>query len=239
MQTGQIIIGNRKDTPSNAIFIPFSGAVALSQAPQTTEQRITDLVSFVHKQTGPNYSAQEIVASLLFQLDFHSTHTGSHSRKVASASYALFSAFENNEFRLNQLYTAALLHDVGKLAVSTQILEKKSKLTSAERKYIQNHPIFTEIILAAFPIFDPIRKWAAMHHEHLNGTGYPYGRMRNKIPFEARIITVADIFVALTEDRPYRRGLAASTAIHKLHTLANEDILDSKIVKIASETLLS
>src|SRR5208337_2538002 len=101
---------------------------------------------------------------------------------------------------------AGLLHDIGKLSVPEDILEKPAPLDCSEVNKIKAHSFMTHRILENIGSLDKITQWASLHHERLNGTGYPYHYGKEKLPVGARIIAVADVFTALTENRPYRKG---------------------------------
>jgi HD-GYP domain-containing protein (c-di-GMP phosphodiesterase class II) len=108
------------------------------------------------------------------------------------------------EPRRRWLKRGALLHDVGKLGVSNCILDKPGKLDEAEWKAVQRHASYTEAILGRVRIFDELAVVSAAHHERLDGKGYPKGLSGADIALETRIITTADIFDAITAERPYR-----------------------------------
>jgi HD-GYP domain-containing protein (c-di-GMP phosphodiesterase class II) len=140
-------------------------------------------------------------------IDAKSPYTYSHSRNVAS--YALGIA---REMRLDlatqrRVYRAGLLHDIGKLGVSNSILDKAGPLTGTERKSVERHPFFTWEILSRVPAFRDFAWSAALHHERLDGSGYPWRLSGNRLDMTARILCVADVYEALTADRPYRPSL--------------------------------
>jgi len=116
--------------------------------------------------------------------------------------------------RRRWLHRGALLHDVGKLGVSNTILDKAGKLDDAEWQQMRLHSVYTEEILSRVPPFAELAIIAAAHHERLDGKGYPHGRSGDAIAIETRIITVADIFDALTADRPYRAAMPVTKALH-------------------------
>ncbi|MFZ0844606.1 MAG: HD domain-containing phosphohydrolase, partial [Pseudolabrys sp.] len=107
---------------------------------------------------------------------------------------------------------AALLHDIGKLGVSNTILDKPGKLDANEWIAIKLHPLYSEQILARIAAFSDLATVAGAHHERLDGKGYPHGLSGYQIVLETRIITVADIFDALTAERPYRAAMPVSKA---------------------------
>jgi HD-GYP domain-containing protein (c-di-GMP phosphodiesterase class II) len=108
------------------------------------------------------------------------------------------------------------LHDLGKLGVSNQILDKNGKLTEEEWQSVRRHPAQSQMILSRISAFQELARIAGDHHERLDGKGYPRGIAGDEISLETRIITCADIFDALTADRPYRRAMAVSTALETM-----------------------
>ncbi len=216
----------------------FSDAGIISKAPVEVTHELASLLAHLHERVSPNYRPREIILELLAELERKSAFTAQHSMKVATVARILAKSLHLDIVALERISLAALLHDVGKLVIPIRILNKKKALSDAERRCIQTHAVFTDVILSAFPIFDAIRGIATLHHEHLNGTGYPFGYGGSDLSMETRIITVSDIFVALTEDRPYRPGVTQSAALHKLQMLASEDIVDRRLVESARQHLL-
>jgi HD-GYP domain-containing protein (c-di-GMP phosphodiesterase class II) len=106
-----------------------------------------------------------------------------------------------------RIYRAGLLHDIGKLGVSNRILDKDGPLTDDEREHIEQHPRFTLDILERVSAFRAFARTAALHHEKLDGSGYPFGYGAEELDLAARILCVADIFDAISSDRPYRKGM--------------------------------
>jgi HD-GYP domain-containing protein (c-di-GMP phosphodiesterase class II) len=115
--------------------------------------------------------------------------------------------------RRRWLKRAALLHDIGKLGVSNSILDKPDKLDPDEWAAMKMHATHTETILSRIAAFGSLASIAAAHHERLDGKGYPRGLRGNQIVLETRIITTADIFDALTADRPYRAAMPVTRAM--------------------------
>jgi len=115
--------------------------------------------------------------------------------------------------QLNELRRAALLHDVGKLAISNRILDKPGKLTAAEFARVREHPEMTRRVLERVPGFAPLAPVAAAHHERLDGSGYPDGLTAEQLTMPMRLLAVADVYEALTSDRPYRAALRSEQAL--------------------------
>ncbi len=108
---------------------------------------------------------------------------------------------------------AALLHDIGKLGISNTILDKPSSLTDTEFDLIKQHPVMSKEILSRVSVFQDMAVTAAAHHERLDGKGYPDGMSAEDLTRDMRILTVADIFDALTADRPYRPAMPLEKAL--------------------------
>jgi len=137
-------------------------------------------------------------------VDAKSPFTAGHSARVGLYTALLGESMEIPEARRRWLKRGALLHDVGKLGVSNAILDKPGKLDEAEWAAVRRHAVYTESILGRILSFDELARVSAAHHERLDGGGYPRGLKAADIALETRIITTADIFDAITAERPYR-----------------------------------
>ena len=155
----------------------------------------------------------DIASGFAQVVDAKSPFTKGHSERVA-----LFTDMIAEELKLSLphrrwLKRAALLHDIGKLGVSNSILDKPAKLDEAEWILMRNHATETETILSRISVFKHMAPIAAAHHERLDGKGYPKNLKGDDITFESRILAVADIFDALTADRPYRAAMPVAKAL--------------------------
>lgn len=137
-------------------------------------------------------------------VDAKSPFTAGHSARVGLYTALLGESLDLPEARRRWLKRGALLHDVGKLGVSNSILDKPGKLDDAEWASVRQHTVYTESILGRIKAFDELARVSAAHHERLDGGGYPRGIKAEDIVLETRIITTADIFDAITAERPYR-----------------------------------
>ena len=137
-------------------------------------------------------------------VDAKSPFTAGHSARVGLYTALLSESLDLPESRRRWLKRGALLHDVGKLGVSNAILDKPGKLDEAEWAAVRRHAVYTGSILGRIRIFDELARVSAAHHERLDGGGYPQGLKAADIALETRIITTADIFDAITAERPYR-----------------------------------
>jgi putative nucleotidyltransferase with HDIG domain len=118
---------------------------------------------------------------------------------------------------LHAIATAALLHDVGKLAIPDRLLDKPGPLTPDEYEQVKQHAVIGADIVSPVPFPGPLAPLVRHHHENWDGTGYPDRRRRDDIPVGARVLALADCYDALTSDRPYRRALDHNTAIAMIH----------------------
>jgi len=116
--------------------------------------------------------------------------------------------------------------------VPAEILEKPTKLDEAEFSVIRGHTYHTRRILDSIGDLGPITDWAASHHERLDGTGYPFHELDADLSLGARMMSVADVFTALTEDRPYRKGMRRQEVLATLEQMAQRRLLDGGIVAL-------
>ena len=146
-------------------------------------------------------------------VDAKSSFTFRHSIGVTAVAQQIASVLGLTVERAKLVHRASLLHDIGKLSVPNSILDKPWKLEREEWLIMKEHPRLTRDILAHIGSFSELAEIAGAHHEKLDGSGYPFGRTENELNLEARIIAVADMYGALTEDRPYRPGMTSEKAL--------------------------
>jgi HD-GYP domain-containing protein (c-di-GMP phosphodiesterase class II) len=168
-------------------------------------------------------------------IDFRSRFTSTHSRGVAATAVALCKAVGFDEQECELMRVAGDLHDLGKLAVPTSILEKPGKLTPEEYAKVMEHARHTHAVLGQVPGLEVVKTWAALHHERLDGNGYPFHLDKASLELGSRIMAVADVFTALTEDRPYRPGMSREDALSVLRDMARDGSLDPGVVGLLAE----
>ena len=127
-------------------------------------------------------------------------------------SFAKYIGYDVSD--IEKMYLAGALHDIGKMAVGNEILEKPDKLTDEEFDKMRKPCGYTYLILSQVDGFEDIRDWAALHHEKLNGKGYPFGKTADELNEQERIMACVDIYQALTEERPYKKGMS-----HEKHVI--------------------
>lgn len=166
-------------------------------------------------------------------VDAKSPFTYRHSTRVAELARAVTGVC-GDPAAVRLVYRAGLLHDIGKLGVSNLILDKPGALTPAERASVQRHPLLTWSLLGRVPIFAPIARLASVHHERLDGTGYPWGIGADGLDRYDRILSVCDIYEALTADRPYRAGMEPQQALSILRSMQGK-ALDGEVVEVMAD----
>jgi len=169
-------------------------------------------------------------------VDAKSHFTFRHSLGVAELARGIAENLHLPLERVRLVWRAALLHDLGKLSISNKILDKKAKLTDAEWKVVREHPGFTRKILEQIGPFHEIAIVAGEHHEKLDGSGYPNRLTARDLSIESRIIAVADVYGALSEERPYRAGLSFGQILPILNGLAGRK-LDQNCIRALLEYL--
>ena len=189
----------------------------------------------ISKQTIDLDTLRSFAKVISYIIDFRSRFTSTHSSGVAAVALELtsISGFSGRECKLMEI--AGFLHDIGKLSVSYDILEKNGTLTEEEYGEMRKHTYYTYVVLNKIKGFEQISKWAAYHHERLNGNGYPFHIKGEEFSKMARIMAVADIVTAITEDRPYRLGMKSEEAIRILNGMVKSEAIDEGVVSIVRE----
>jgi putative nucleotidyltransferase with HDIG domain len=169
--------------------------------------------------------------SLISIIEAKDPYTKGHTERVASYSVALADRIGLGEEDLRRIMFAALMHDIGKMGVLDEIVNKPDKLTAEEWELMKAHPVTGASIVEKMEFLDGIADIVRHHHEAWNGRGYPDGLHGEDIPYGARIVTVADSFDAMTTDRPYRKALSFDEAIQRLEESAGVQF-DADLVKV-------
>ena len=165
-------------------------------------------------------------------IDFRSPFTAMHSAGVSASATALAALSGMSRAERLMMEIAGNLHDAGKLKVPRRILEKPAPLDEEEFNIVREHPYYTRLILMNVRGFGQIADWAGFHHEKLNGSGYPFHFAAGDLDTGARILAVADVFSAITEDRPYRAGIPKEQSIAVLRGDAERGALDPVLVEL-------
>ncbi len=176
--------------------------------------------------------------SIIYLFEQTEQTSASHSRNVAMLALFVGKKLGMKGKRLKNLYVAALLHDIGKIGIPTQILAKTGKLDPMEFAQMKQHPVISARILRSFKEFEHLSRIVLYHHERVDGYGYPEGLKGNDIPLESRIIAVVDVFEALIGERPYRSPIHPSSAFEKLRKMALDQEIVETLAKYYTELAL-
>jgi putative nucleotidyltransferase with HDIG domain len=158
-------------------------------------------------------------------------HTSGHCNRMRYLCVELGRLAGLGPEDLERLEYASLLHDLGKIGTSEAVLNKPGPLTKEEADHIKEHPVRGEKILNGIDLMEDVARIIGAHHENFDGSGYPKGLREAEIPLEARIIAVADLFDAMSSDRPYRAGLALDKVLAEMQRVAGSQ-LDPDMVKL-------
>jgi len=161
-------------------------------------------------------SQMQTVQALAKVMESRDGYIGGHSRKVTAVAVQLARALGCEEGEVQSIRWAAMLHDIGKVGVSDEILMKKTDLSPHEWEIVRRHPENGAGIVRMASNLDYVAALIQAHHENYDGSGYPHGLQREMIPFGGRILAVADAYSAMTDDRPYRKSCSVQEAIAEL-----------------------
>ncbi|MBM7624178.1 HD-GYP domain-containing protein [Sporohalobacter salinus] len=169
-----------------------------------------------------NLNIHDVIEILITTLNVRDNYTFQHSWRVAELATMIAQEMNLTNEVVERVHQAAHLHDIGKIGVSDNILNKPGKLTEDEVKEMQKHPTIGYNILKKVSMFKSISTIVLYHHERYDGLGYPEGLKGEEIPLESRIITVADAFDAITSNRSYRQAQSYDYAYDEINDHVNE-----------------
>ncbi|MEW6681186.1 MAG: HD-GYP domain-containing protein, partial [bacterium] len=173
----------------------------------------------------------ETIKALAAEIETRNPYTLGHSERVTDYSVMIAKNLDLPSSKIELIKYAGLLHDLGKIGISDNILLKPGKLTDEEFAEIKSHPLKSESIIKLITFLKDALPIVRHHHEHYDGKGYPDGLAYEKIPLESRILAVADAFDAMTSDRPYRSAMSKEDAIGVLKKCSGTQF-DPKVVEI-------
>jgi diguanylate cyclase (GGDEF)-like protein/putative nucleotidyltransferase with HDIG domain len=179
---------------------------------------------------------QSVIASLATAIEAKDRATFSHVNRIQHYATVLGKAAGLNDLDLQAVSTGALVHDIGKLGIPDHILSKPGKLTMEEFRRMQSHVTIGTEILSPIPFPFPVVDVVRTHHERWDGLGYPQGLRGEEIPIGGRIMSIADVFDALTSDRPYRRAMPVDEALVELKRGAGKEF-DPRLVEMFEQVL--
>lgn len=179
----------------------------------------------------------ERICTFAEAIDERDGYTADHSRAVLELSWRLGERLSLELPDLFELELAALLHDIGKIAVPNAVLNQSRGLDAVEEELVQRHPVYGAELLSTVPGLEPIATIVRFHHERWDGRGYPDGLAGERIPLASRIVAVADAYDAMTSTRPYRGALSTEAALRELRAGGGLQF-DPQLVEMFQEVLL-
>lgn len=223
---------NRGHMFSPEIVDTFIGGVSEEAFRLMTNDHPDDLLNFNLPNVEREYSSSDLsgIATIFARItDYKSEFTRDHSIGVAEKARDMALSYGWGEEMAAKVYLAGSLHDIGKLCIDNDVLEKPAKLTEEEYVYMQTHAWYTYEILRKVRGLEDVTHWAAMHHEKLDGSGYPFGKHGYELSDVDRLLACVDIYQALTENRPYRSGMEHAKAISVMGTMVDAGKIDGRI----------
>lgn len=183
----------------------------------------------------------DTVRMLVNFLNYKDEYTNGHCERVAQYTVAMGQAYDFDETKIVELEFAALLHDIGKLAIPDEIINKEGKLSDQEYEIVKQHPVAGYEIIKGISFLDASSNVLLQHHERVDGKGYPMGLISNEIGLGSKILAVADAYDAMTSERPYRkRAFSYNQAIAQLEFYKGSqfdgEVVDTFIKLLKSKT---
>lgn len=202
------------------------------KAQQKIENVYKDAKDYLNRRKllNQNSSHSEIVSSIMATLYAKSQETEEHGQRLSDFCKVIGESLGLPQQELDDLQLVSKLHDIGKIGIDDSILNKPGKLTEEEWKIMKQHPEIGCSIAMATPQLQHIAEYILYHHEYWNGHGYPAGLMEEEIPIVARILSVADAYDAMTEDRIYRKALPKEVALEELERNAGSQFDPAVVV---------
>jgi putative two-component system response regulator len=179
--------------------------------PEELAARVRSLMR-LKRLTDDLESAESLFLTLGRIIEARDPSTEGHCERLADYAIALGKHLNLGQADLDALYRGGFLHDIGKIAIPDRVLLKKGRLTRKEFELMKRHPVIGDDLCGTVRSFDAVRPIVRHHHERTDGLGYPDGLAGDQIPLLAHIVSVVDVFDALTTDRPYRKALSTATA---------------------------
>jgi HD-GYP domain-containing protein (c-di-GMP phosphodiesterase class II) len=203
---------------------PVRGAAEISELAETFNNMAGDIESYIARLKQAAEENRELflgsIRMLAAAIDEKDPYTRGHSDRVAKYSLMIGQQLHLSPEELDRLRIAALLHDVGKIGVDDRVLKKPGALTPEEFEIMKQHPSKGANIMRPVAQLKEMLPGIELHHEHVNGKGYPYGLKGDEIPLMARIISVSDVLDAMTTNRPYQSAKDIDEALEVIRKLA-------------------
>ncbi len=216
---GTICEEHRDKAPEEAYHVSISVGCATKEEETTVLTNVIKAAEesmYRHKLLQNRSLHSSLISTMKTSLFEKSQETEAHAQRLITLSRSIGEILDLTEEQLNQLELLSTLHDIGKIGISDNILNKPGRLTEKEWEEMKRHPEMGYRIAMSTPELAPIADYILNHHERWDGKGYPYGRMGEDIPLLSRIIAIVDSYDAMTSDRPYRKAMTREDAIQEI-----------------------
>ena len=192
---------------------------------------INDTEKYLYRAEFSEEELKKWIRMVAFLIDFRSESTVTHTITMVSASVAIANKMGLSKQQIDEIYTGAYIHDLGKIAIPVDILEKPGKLTFDEMEVMKTHILLTGNIIRGH-VNDNVYKIAMRHHEKINGKGYPYGIEDEEMTLAEKIVAVADIYSALSGKRSYKEKFEKEKIISIMEQMAEQSQNDSQVIRV-------
>lgn len=192
---------------------------------------INDTEKYLYQAEFSEEELKKLIRMVAFLIDFRSESTVTHTITMVSAAVALGNLMKLSKQQIDEIYTGAYIHDLGKVAIPLEVLEKPGRLDSDEMEVMKTHIILTGNIIGGH-VSDNVYRIAMRHHEKLDGKGYPYGISEEDMSLEEKIVAVADIFSALTGKRSYKDSMPKEKVVSIMQQMAENHQISEEVVKL-------
>lgn len=192
---------------------------------------INDTEKYLYRTAFAEDELRKFIRMVAFLIDFRSESTVTHTITMVSAAVTLAKLMNLEQQKLDEIYTGAYIHDLGKVAIPLEVLEKPGRLDYDEMEIMKTHIILTGNIISGH-VSDNVYKIAMRHHEKLDGTGYPYGIKGEELSLAEKIVAVADIFSALTGKRSYKDSMPKDKVISIMQQMAQNYQIAKDVVEV-------
>lgn len=225
------------ESTARAVLDPASGSVLEVQAASrdiTERKNAEEALQIAHDNLREAY--EKTIEGWVRALDLRDRETEGHTQRVTELTLRVAAKLGLNDDELIQIRRGALLHDMGKMAIPDEILQKPGPLNEAEWEEMRRHPIYAHNMLSPIAYLHPALEIPFCHHERWDGSGYPRGLKGEEIPLTARLFAVIDVWDALCSDRPYRKKLPRNEVITYLKEKAGT-LFDPRLVELFLSTI--
>lgn len=226
---------------SSAVSAAFRQVLTVDLLASIRDERIHDTVAKTLPACNRMVSQTEIVQVMAFVahiIDYKSVFTRKHTTQIANRVWLMCDFYKIDLETKMKLYLAASFHDIGKMYIPIDILEKPGKLLEDEFATIKKHVWYTRELVKGIRGFEDACSWAYNHHEKLDGSGYPFGKTQADLDFPSRLLACVDIYQAVSEERPYHSGRGHNETMAVLADMAKQGMIDRSIVDNLGRVML-